>query len=77
MRKLSLLTFLTFLFTNLLLAQIQFNSENINVTKSDLKKNTFTQDSTANAVILYEFGNAYIDDNTFDLVFEYKKKIKS
>lgn len=76
MRKLSLLTFLTFLFTNLLFAQIQFNSENLNVTKSDLEKNTFTQDSTANAVILYEFGNAYIDNKTFDLVFEYKKKIK-
>lgn len=76
MRKLSLLTLLTFLFTNLLIAQIQFNSENIIVTKPDLEKNTFEQDTTANAVILYEFGNAYIDKRTFELVFEYKKKVK-
>lgn len=57
-------------------AQTFFNSENLNVTKGDIKTNIYKRDSTANALVLYEHGNSFIEDKYFELVFEKKKKIK-
>ena len=57
-------------------AQDKYNSKDMNVSRADLELNTYNQDSTVNAIVLYEYGKAYIDDNSFDLVYQYKKKIK-
>ena len=71
---------LTFLFWILLVihvkAQSNFNSENNTVTKGDLETNIYEKDSTANAIVLYEFGNSYIDNKTFKLNTEITKKVK-
>lgn len=61
---------------NFLIAQLEFNPSNLNVTESDLKINTYAKDTTANALVLFEEGNSYIDKNDFDIVTEIKKKIK-
>jgi len=53
-----------------------FNSESYTVTRDDLETNTFLKDSTANAIVIYEYGNTYVDKNTFKLTTKIKKKIK-
>lgn len=57
-------------------AQDSFNSESYIVTKSDLELNSYSKDSTANALVIYEKGNSYIDKNTFKLIFEHQQKLK-
>jgi len=57
-------------------AQSGFNSENMEVTRSDLETNFYAKDTTANAIVLYEYGNSYVDNNNFELYTEIKKKIK-
>jgi hypothetical protein len=57
-------------------AQSNFNSENTEVTKGDLETYYYEKDTTANAIVLYEFGNSYIDNKTYGLVTEITKKIK-
>ncbi|GGG43081.1 DUF3857 domain-containing protein [Bizionia arctica] len=57
-------------------AQSNFNSKDYSVTLDDIQTNVFDQDSTANAIVLYEYGKSYIDDQTFNLVSEVKRKIK-
>ncbi|HEX9826843.1 MAG TPA: DUF3857 domain-containing protein [Flavobacteriaceae bacterium] len=57
-------------------AQSSFNSEDNTVTRADLETNYYKKDSTANAIVLYEFGNSYVDNKTFKLVTEIKKKVK-
>lgn len=54
----------------------QFNSKGLDVTKFDIETYIYTKDSTANALIIYETGNSYIDKNTFKLVTEVKRKLK-
>ena len=54
----------------------QFNSKGLDVNKFDIETNIYTKDSTANALIIYETGNSYIDKNTFKLVTEVKRKLK-
>lgn len=46
------------------------------VLRSDLLQNTYKKDSTANALVIYDYGNSYIDRETFKLVFQLKQKIK-
>ena len=46
------------------------------VLRSDLLQNTYKKDSTANALVIYDFGNTFIDRETFKLVFQRKQKIK-
>lgn len=46
------------------------------VSLNDLKMKTHPKDSTANALVLYEYGNSYVDKNDFDLRTEEKHKIK-
>ncbi|WP_299522632.1 DUF3857 domain-containing protein [Winogradskyella sp.] len=46
------------------------------VLRPDLLLNTYKKDSTANALVIYDYGNSYIDRKTFKLVFQLKQKIK-
>jgi hypothetical protein len=57
-------------------AQVGFNSSNLNVTQEDLIINSYDRDSTANALVLYEYGNSYFRKESFFLVTEIKRKIK-
>jgi hypothetical protein len=41
-----------------------------------LEATKYLQDSTANALVIYEYGNSYIDKNSFQLVTKIKRKIK-
>lgn len=77
MKKLipTLLLLSTFLINNLI-AQTQFDSSKFEVTSGDLLTNTYEADSTANAIVIYEKGNSYIDEETFNVVTEIKRKIK-
>ncbi|WP_299891847.1 DUF3857 domain-containing protein [uncultured Lacinutrix sp.] len=70
------LNFIVFFFALISNSQTSFNSENFTVSKADLETNTFKKDSTASAIILKEYGESYIDKNTFDLVFYKKVKLK-
>ncbi|WP_250432629.1 DUF3857 domain-containing protein [Hanstruepera flava] len=71
-----LLILLTFLLTFSSYAQDSFSSEDYNVSRNDLETNIFKKDTTANALVIYEYGNSYINKNTFFLNFEYKQKLK-
>jgi len=57
-------------------SQNNFNSEGMTVTKSDLDLNLYERDSSANALVIYEKGNSYVDKNRFTLKTEVSKKIK-
>lgn len=57
-------------------SQSDYNSENLQVTRADLEQNVFSKDSTANALVIYEIGNSYIDKDDFKLHSEVKRKIK-
>ena len=59
-----------------LTAQTKDNKHVFNVSLSELKLKSYPQDSTANALVLYEYGNSYVDDEKFDLVTKLKHKIK-
>lgn len=67
---------LSFLFFMQLQAQSGFNASNMTVTKPDLSINHFESDSTANAVVLYEYGNAFYPQGSNFLNVEIKRKIK-
>jgi len=72
-----LLTFILFSCITLLShSQEQYNSESYKVTLGDLTTNTFERDSTANALVIYESGESYVDKNDFDLKTKEKHKIK-
>ena len=68
--------FVIFFFTIHLHAQSGFNSSGFEVTKQDLELNIYEKDSTANALIIYEKGKSYVDQRTFLLNSEIKKKLK-
>lgn len=55
-------------------------SQNYNVampvSKSDLELNYYSKDSTANALIIYDYGNSFVDENTFWLRVQVERKIK-
>lgn len=48
----------------------------MSVYKSDLKQTSYAKDSTANALIIYDYGNSFVDNNTFWLRVQIKQKIK-
>ncbi len=54
----------------------QSNLETYSVSRQDLEMTAYEKDSTATALVLYEYGNSYVDDKTFDLKTEVKRKIK-
>jgi len=71
------ITTLTFLLINLFaFSQENYNSESYNVTLDDIKISTFSKDSTANALVIYEHGNSYVDKGEYDLRTEIQRKIK-
>jgi len=49
------------------LSQNNFNSSDYKVTRGDLETNTFETDSTANALVIYEYGNSYVDKEDYKL----------
>ena len=57
-------------------SQENYNSESYIVSLGDLRTNTFKKDSTANAIVIYEKGESYVDKNDFDLKTKEKHKIK-
>lgn len=69
-------TLILFLFTIITFSQSEFNASGYNVTSNDLTINTYSKDSTANALVIYEFGNSYFDQEDFRLKTEVKRKIK-
>ena len=74
MKQLTLLFFT--IIHSILYCQPSFNDGNLNVTRDDLLINTFPEDSTAKALVIYEYGNSYVEDRAFNLVTEIKRKIK-
>ncbi|WP_194768737.1 DUF3857 domain-containing protein [Tamlana sp. I1] len=69
--------FILFLLTSLqTYSQEPYNSESFKVTLDDLKASTFLKDSTANALVIYEYGNSYVDKLDYKLKTEKKFKIK-
>ena len=46
------------------------------VSKSDLETNYYARDSTANAIVIYDYGNSFVDDETFWLRVQVKQKLK-
>ncbi len=57
-------------------SQSNFNSEDLTVTKADMELATYEKDSTANALVLYEYGNSYVHKTSYKLVTEVKQKLK-
>ncbi|SDI21565.1 DUF3857 domain-containing protein [Winogradskyella thalassocola] len=55
-------------------------SQNYNVAmevfKSDLELTSYSKDSTANALVIYDYGNSFVDDKTFWLRVQNEQKIK-
>ncbi|WP_308992034.1 transglutaminase domain-containing protein [Mariniflexile litorale] len=70
------LTFLLILYSLLSFSQENYNSESYIVTLDDIKSSTFVKDSTANALVIYEDGNSYVDKEEFNLRTEIRHKIK-
>ncbi len=57
-------------------SQSDNNTYNYRVNLNELKMKSYAKDSTANALVLYEYGNSFIEQDHFDLVTEEKHKIK-
>jgi hypothetical protein len=49
---------------------------NMLVTKSDLELTSYAKDSIANALVIYDYGNSFIDPESFSLRVQMKQKIK-
>ncbi len=61
----------------LILFSISIKAQNsYTVSNSDLTLTKYENDSLANALVLYEFGKSHIEDRKFDLIFEFKQKLK-
>ena len=48
----------------------------MSVTKSELEQTTYSKDSTANALVIYDYGNSFVNNKTFWLNSQFKQKIK-
>lgn len=70
------LTFLFVLFSLLSFSQEDYFPESYNVKFNDIKSSTFARDSTANALVIYDFGNSHVDPDDFELKTEIKRKVK-
>jgi hypothetical protein len=71
--KLKLLPF-TFIITFLSFSQ-NYNPV-MSVSKSDLESTSYAKDSTANALVIYDYGNSFVDRETFWLRVQVRQKIK-
>lgn len=70
------ISFLVLFFAIKAKAQSDYNSYSYTVSNSDLKLSSCEKDSLANALVIYEFGKSHIEDRKFDLIFEFKQKLK-
>lgn len=70
-----LVTF-TLLFSLNFYAQTTPISHEYRVSGKDIKFTTFEKDTTANAEVLYDCGNSYVDESDFELKTEIKRKVK-
>ncbi|MBC2845462.1 DUF3857 domain-containing protein [Winogradskyella flava] len=68
------LTLITLLFSLHCIAQ-DYNVD-MQVYKSDVSQTSYARDSTANALVIYDYGNSFIDKETFWLRCQVKQKIK-
>lgn len=68
--------FLLIIFPLLAYSQENYSSEAFRVSLGDIKPKTFAKDSTANALVIYESGNSYVNKNDYKLYTEFKHKIK-
>lgn len=72
-----LLLFILVLTSNSLTAQENYNSEDLLVTTGDLQASTFSRDSTASALYLYEHGYSRFQEfGKYHLLTDYEAKIK-
>lgn len=56
--------------------QENYNFDSYRVTLNDLKSNSYEKDSTATALVIYEYGNSFFDPNDYVLKTEVKRKVK-
>ena len=68
------LTLLTIIISSFCLAQ-NYNVA-MQVSKSDLELTSYAKDSTANALVIYDYGNSFVDEETFWLRVQVKQKTK-
>lgn len=71
--------YFTFLFfASIIIVNAQETSKDpvYRVSLNDLKMTSYSKDSIANALVLYEFGNSYVDQRDYDLRTQVKHKIK-
>lgn len=57
-------------------AQKAFNSSELRVSENDLNNSLYAKDSTANALVIYEYGDSYVEGVDYNIVTHYVKKIK-
>lgn len=67
---------LLLLFISTVASAQHYGTQEFKVSRDDFDFNTYAKDSTANALVLYEYGNSYIDDDDFLLKTEYQKKVR-
>ncbi|WP_299117900.1 DUF3857 domain-containing protein [uncultured Winogradskyella sp.] len=63
----------------ILLSFVSFSQDydiSMNVTKTDLTNNSFEKDPNAEAILIYDYGNAFFNKKTWRLNIDYKQKIK-
>lgn len=75
-KVLTLLLFLSFLNFSNTFSQTEFNTNNLLVTSFELNSKTYNKDPSADALVIYEEGNSYIDRENGNLITEIKRKIK-
>lgn len=66
---------LLFLFISFI-SNAQVYSIGMDVSKSELEASSYARDSSANAVIIYDYGNAYYNRDSFKFNLEVKQKVK-
>ncbi|WP_347922109.1 DUF3857 domain-containing protein [Pontimicrobium sp. SW4] len=72
----AIINLLSLIFILQINAQSDFNSSSIKVTLGDLQTNVYANDTTANALVLFEKGNSYVHRETYNLITEIEKKVK-
>ena len=61
-----LVTLFLLLFSIVCFSQEKYNSENYRTSLDDIKYTTFSKDSTANALVIYEQGKSYVDRSEYN-----------
>lgn len=46
------------------------------ISRNDLEQNVYSKDSTANALIIYDYGESWVDNNSYELNTKIKTKVK-